>query len=140
VRLISRICGLIGYSWIFHQVYPTIRFSQNLFLISILLPIFLGVILPVRFMRDKFVALGSMLVLLTLGWIIVVQLESILISSCLLWVSLYLVSIGVSYVLIYRSKRIEEMINSLSERLTILLYAYVPITVLSGVVVILRNV
>jgi len=32
--LISRICGLIGYSWIFHQVYPTIRFSQNLFLIS----------------------------------------------------------------------------------------------------------
>jgi len=91
-------------------------------------------------MRDKFVALGSMLVLLTLGWIIVVQLESILISSCLLWVSLYLVSIGVSYVLIYRSKRIEEMINSLSERLTILLYAYVPITVLSGVVVILRNV
>jgi hypothetical protein len=43
-------------------------------------------------------------------------------------------------VLVYRSRRIERAIRALAERLTVLLYVYVPLGLLSLIVVIARNV
>jgi hypothetical protein len=114
--------------------------------IVLLALVFLGAILPARFLRDRFVAQSSALVFLTSGWLIAQQLgraQFFLFTpprTMLLWLSLYLVSVGVSCVLIYRSKRLEKSINSFSERLTVLLYVYVPITFLSVIIVVLRNV
>ncbi len=105
--------------------------------IVLLIPVLLGVILPARFLRDRFVALGSVLALLTLSWLIVGRLG---LFSNFLWVSLYLISMSMAYMLIYRYKYFEQFINSFTERLTILLYMYVSVTLLSIIIIILRNV
>jgi hypothetical protein len=102
--------------------------------------VFLGVILPARFLRDRFAAHGSMIVLLTSGWVVADQSDVIFFFATLLWPSLYLASVGVSYLLIYLCKRLEESMNSFAERLTVLLYVYIPIAFLSVVIVILRNI
>ena len=111
----------------------------------LLVLIFLGATLPARFLRDRFVAQGNMVMLLTSGWAIVVRYNMATILSWTLatlffWAALYLASIGVFYVLIHRYNRLEEAINSFAERLTVLLYVYIPITCLSVLIVILRNI
>ena len=115
--------------------------------VILLILILLGAILPVRFFRDRFVAQGSMAVLLTSGWAIAAQFANqyqIVVvwtpKTFFLWSVLDLISVGVSWVLIHRYKRLEEAINSFIERLTVLLYVYIPITFLSVIIVTLRNI
>ncbi len=107
---------------------------------ALLIAILLGAILPARFLRDRFVSQGSMAVLLTSGWLIAAQYEIIPFGPpSKRFFLLHLASIGVSWMLIHRYKRLEESIDSFVERLTVLLYVYVPIGFLSVVIVILRN-
>lgn len=134
---------LIG-TFAYTQIFALLE-SVTILLVVILL----GVILPARFLRDRFAAQGSTVVLLTFGWAIVAHSTQIvpfarsapwLSKKLLFMVGLYLASIGVPYVLIYRYRRLEEFIYSFLERLTVLLYMYVPIACLGTVVVILRNI
>jgi len=107
--------------------------------------ILIGAILPARFFRDRFVAQGSMMVFLTSGWAIAAHYSAKVfnlwaLKTLFLWSVLYLASIGVSYALLYRYKRLEEAMNSFVERLTVLLYVYAPVTFLSIIIVIFRNI
>jgi hypothetical protein len=105
----------------------------------------LCLIVPRRLLRDKFVAQGGTLVLLSSGWAVAVQLRANQLRS---WglrkfavlALLYLLSIGVSYALIRRFGRLETAIGSLVDRLTVLLFLYGPLTAASLIVVFLRNV
>jgi hypothetical protein len=115
--------------------------------IVLLILIVLSVILPARFFRHRFVAQGSMTMFLTLVWAIALRnlkgkagVVSWTLKAFFLWLVLYSTSIGASYMFIHRFKRLEESINAFIERLTVLLYVYVPITFLSLMIVILRNV
>ena len=134
------VIGIFAYT----QAFALLESAMVLFAL-----VLLGAILPARFLRDRFVAQGSMLILLTSGWAIAAQYITIIpftkyapwhSKRFLLGAVLYLASIGVSYVLIRRYRRLEESINSFIERLTVLLYVYVPITFLSIITVILRNI
>jgi hypothetical protein len=109
--------------------------------------ILLSVILPARFLRDRFIAQGGMIVFLTVAWAVALRYArgnaSVAfwsLKTLLLWLVLYSVSVGVPCLLINRYGRLEHIIDALVERLTVLLYFYVPITLLSIVVVILRNI
>lgn len=110
--------------------------------------ILLGAILPARFLRDRFVVLGSVVVLLTLGWAVVARVTGrIPFTSHARWYSrtfllgtvLYSGSIGLSYVLIHRHRRLAEAIYAFMERLAVLLYLYVLVAFLSIIIVVLRN-
>ena len=110
--------------------------------------VLLGAILPARLLMDRFAVLGSVLVLLTLGWALVARVTGrIPFTSRARWYSrtfllgaaLYFGSIWCSYVLIKRHKRIAESIYGLMERLTVLLFMYVIMAFLSIIVVVLRN-
>ncbi len=103
----------------------------------LLIPLLGAAILPARFLRARFVAQGSGLALLTLGWLIVGRLG---LFGNFWWIFLYLISMGLSWVLLYRYERFEQFIISFAERLTVLLYVYIPITLLSVIIVILRNI
>ncbi len=101
-----------------------------------------GAILPARLLRDKFVAQGSIGVFLTSGWAIATHIGIVSVwpsEGFFLGAVLCLASIGGFYVLIYRYRRVEEALNSLAERLLVLLYVYVPVSLLSVVIVIFRN-
>ena len=106
--------------------------------------ILLGVILPGRFFRDRFAAQGSTIVLLSAAWGVKLQREAHTIRSWplktfVLWSVLYLMSIGVAYLLIHRYERLEQYAIAFAERLTILLYIYVPLSLIGLLVVILLN-
>lgn len=112
--------------------------------VVLLVLVLLGAILPARLFRDKFAAQGSIAVLLTVGGGILIQTTKLIplwpSKRLFLGAVVYLTSIGMSYVLIHRYKRLEEAIYSFIERLTVLLYVYIPITFLSVIIVILRNI
>jgi hypothetical protein len=112
--------------------------SVSLLLVMILL----AAILPARFFRNKFAVLGSVIILLTSACAIVLQYNLSILESpraLVVMLALYLASIAVSYVLVHRFKRVEGLALSFAERLTILLYVYVPLGLIGALVVLLRN-
>jgi hypothetical protein len=133
-------------SW---ELVGVIAYTQAMALLEsvmiLLILILLAAILPAWFFRDKFVAQGSMWVLLTSGWTVAAHYnyETIRLwhaKEFLFWVTLYLISIGVSYVLIHRYKKLQELVYSFAERLTVLSLIYVSIDFLSVAIVALRNI
>jgi hypothetical protein len=102
----------------------------------------LGAILPAQLLREKFVAQGSIAVFLTSGWAIASHIQVIPVwpsEGFFLGAVSCLAPIGGVYVLIHRYERVEEALNSFAERLSVLLYVYVPVSFLSVVIIILRN-
>jgi hypothetical protein len=109
----------------------------------LLVLILLSVILPARFFRRRFVAQGSVMVLLISICAIALQFKPGIILSpkaFLFGLAFYFVSNGVVYMLIHRYRRLEEFMRAFVERLMILLYIYVTVTFLSIIVVVFRNI
>jgi hypothetical protein len=107
--------------------------------------LFLCILLPARALRHRFVALGSMLVLVTSGWLMLVNgsLRAIKrwpATRFLPWIVFYLLSIAVPYVLIHRSNKIEQGVRATVDRLTVLSWLYVSLGCAGVVVVVIRNV
>jgi len=133
-------------SWEFIGIIAyTLAFALLESVIILLTLIFLGTILPARFLRDRFVAQSSMLVLLTSGWAIVAHYNDEVIrlwgiKEFLFWSLPYLTSLALAYVLIHRYERLGKYIRSLAERLTVLSFTFASIDFLGVIVVILRNV
>jgi hypothetical protein len=99
----------------------------------------LATILPRRLLRDRFVAHATAIVLLTAVWVIADQLRLIRFVGSPFWPFLYLVSMAILYLLICRYQILQGAIDSFAERLTVLLYLYVPVAFLGLLVVIVRN-
>jgi hypothetical protein len=116
---------------------------ESVVLLSIL--IILSAVLPVQCFRDKFVAQSSIMVFVATFWAIVFQsvdaeIHLWSLAEGLFWGVLCLTAIGVSCVLVDRSKRLEGALSAFAERLTVFLYIYVPMSMLGLVVVISRNI
>jgi hypothetical protein len=113
-------------------------------LLILLLLVVLAVLLPGQWFRDRFVAQGTVLVLLVGLWSVVFQLiyastrkwDS---DKMLLWSVLFLLSTVISALLVHRLKVLEKVVSALVERLTVFLYFYVPLGLLGLVVVAIRN-
>ncbi len=111
--------------------------------IFLLVLILLSMILPARLFRHRFVAQGSVVMFLAAIYALVFQFKSWTdFSSTVLFLGavLYLVLNGVAYVLVKRYKRLEQAIHAFVEQLTVLLYFYVPVTLVSVIIVIARNI
>ena len=118
---------------------------------ALLVLILLSVVLPARLFRDKFAAQGCVTMFLVTFWAVVLVRhdfkvvylgnpdELLLPGRFLLWLALCVLSVGVYWALVRRSRRLERAVNAFAERLTALLYMYVPVTFLSIVVVAVRN-
>ena len=133
------IWDLIG-TFAYAQVFA---FVESAIILLVLL--LLKVLLPRSVFEDRFVAQSSALVFVTSVWAILIQfnlksLESLSLPTLVLWIPGYLVSIGIPFVLIRRQRRLEMAINTVVERLTVLLYIYLPLSLLSAVVILVRNV
>ena len=163
--LVFASCAVPVYSWsivAFLQKLPSWLLSLSLWelagafaytevfallesLLLLLGVVLLCVALPPRFFRDRFVAQSSMTVFVTSAWVVVLQfnIETVrlwTLRTLLMWLVLYLVSIGVSYILVHRYRRLEECVTVFVERLVVLLCVYAPVTILSAAIIALRNV
>jgi hypothetical protein len=98
-----------------------------------------SVLLPSRFLRERFVALGGGITLVSAIWVIADHLHLIRLLESRLWLVLCLGSLILVYLLIFHSRRLQTFLNSMAERLTVLLYLYVPAALVSLILVIIRN-
>ena len=122
------------------QAFALLESALVLFLLIVLC-----VVLPARFFRDKFAAQGSMVVLMAALWTAVflsvsAEIRFWSLGEFLFWFALSLAAIGAPCILIHRSRRIERAIRAFAGRLVVLLYVYVPLSCLSLIIVIVRNV
>ena len=106
--------------------------------------ILIAAVLPAKLFRDHFVAVGSALVLVAAAWAIAYHLSPVDIADVgrrqLLLVGLTSAgSIALVYSAVTRSARIESLIRSVTERVSILSFVYAGLGVLSLILVIIRN-
>ena len=112
----------------------------------------LSVILPAKYLKDKFVAQGSALLWVFFSLAVAVQygiasvvflswsIKQFAITSALILIlSILLLTVG-PYFLIRRFEKLEVFFTSLADRMTIFLIIYLPLGILSLILVILRNI
>lgn len=130
------LAGVISYSLLFALVESVI---------VLIFLIILAAILPARVFRDKFVAISTVFVFLAAVWIIPVRIYENTIRS---WgavgmlgvLSLAAISFASSYLVVMKSQKIEQFINTLMQRVTLLAYIYVFIDVAAVIIVLSRNI
>ena len=128
--------GMIAYSQVFALIESIIVFLALLLL---------GIILPTRLVGDKFVALASMMVLMSSICAVRAHYTQEIfgaeqIKQLAFWFAIYLISIGALFVLVHRCQSFERLIRSLASRLVVLIFVYVSVGLVSVVVVFLRNI
>ena len=128
--------GVIAYTQAFALL-------ESLVVLTIL--IFLGMILPARFFRDKFVPLSSMIVFLTAMWAVFAHFNDgyirlWTIKQFIPWFGVYVLSIGLGYLVVQRDERLAGSIRALVEKIMVLSYIYVIVGIISVFVIIIRNI
>lgn len=110
----------------------------------LLLLVVSAVILPGGWLRDEFTIHGTLIVIVLTFWLGLVQRF----SSLRLWsdgqiwlgLSLVLITIVLASILVRRLRPLGNVLRGLAGRATILLYVYVPLSILSLAIVVVRNV
>ncbi len=104
----------------------------------------LGLILPYRFFREKFAAMGSALALITAVWFIIFHsfplwLEQRQLVPLGLWAVSYVLVLGVCYFQILRNPKAEALVDNFMQRAVSLAALYLFIDFLSLINVLIRN-
>jgi len=129
------VVGVIAYVQAFALVESTVVFIPLLFL---------SMVLPLRWFRDKFVALATGIVYLSAAWFVFAQLNDDALRwwgfrPLLPWVGTYCASVLVLSALIHRSSGVEALINSFVHRVILLASTYLLIALAAVVIVLVRN-
>lgn len=115
-------------------------FFESILLIAVLLLV--GVILPRAWLIDKFVIRGSSIIIAFLGAIIYYNTQTPL-GEALINIYKFPVAFGIGYLVLLSAAKysslVEKTIELIAERCTIFLYVYMPISLISVVVILFRN-
>ena len=127
-------------------VFSFALIESALFLAFILL---VNIILPHYVFHDRFTAQGSIVILACTAWALIVQfqkgflikrdLPELVVWICLFTLSLVLISF-ISYFLLHRNKTLEPAIESLTDRMVVFAWIYIPVGLISFVIVLVRNI
>ena len=128
--------GVIAYT----QAYALVES-----LVVLIILVFLGLLLPLRLYRNKFIANSTMIVLITTIWAVLAHYNDGYIRLMSLmqffpWLGLYILSIGIGYLLVWRYDSVVSSIQAILERIMVLSFIYVFIAIFSVFVVIFRNI
>jgi hypothetical protein len=109
-----------------------------------LLLLVLSALLPLRWFRDKFVPLATGIVYLSAAWFMLGQfhddrLRTWSFRQLLPWLAAYLASLLLLGACIHRSPRLEALIGSFVDRVSVLAAAYLLVGLGAVVVVLIRN-
>ena len=121
---------------------------ESLLLLGVLL--LLAYLLPGKFLREKFVPQGILVVIIfTVATLLLHKLSylaydwsprQVVTNSLLILAAVVLSALVISYSLIRPLPTFERTCTSVAERLTVFLYLYIPLGVLSFIVVVIRNI
>ena len=148
IRFFDRMGGWLYYLTLW-EVLSIFAYTQVFALVeSLLVALFLlalATILPARLFRARFVAISAMLVLVTAAWAIAAHLnretlQELPMRMLAFWLGLYGLSVAVIYVLVQRYQRVQALGEMIADRLAVLLYFYIPISLVSLAAVLVRNI
>ncbi len=129
------IAGIFAYSQVF-ALFESLVVLTGLILVAL--------VMPRSFFREWFVPQGTAAVLLaTAGAILLHLLKEVPLwpsKRLLFGLALYLLAVAAASWAIRRYGPIRETIEKLADRLTVLLYVYLPFVALSAVIILLRNI
>lgn len=124
LRLTSwELIGVIAYT----QAYALVES-----LVALIILVVLGLLLPVRLYRNKITAYSTMIVLVTTIWTVLAHYNNGYIRlmglmQFLPWLGLYILSIGIGYLLVWRYDRVASSIQAIIERIMVLSIIYVSL-------------
>lgn len=129
------VVGGIAYTLAF-ALLESILITAGLWIVAMLL--------PARWIKGRFVAIGSSFIFLNALWTILLHYEyqtvrSMGVRELLPWLALYAFSVLVVLWFVYRSEKLSSAIVSLIERLAVLSFFYIAMDVLGLMVVVVRN-
>ena len=119
---------------------------------SILMLVFILIVcllLPRYLFKDRFIAQGSLVVVACSVWALVVQFqrESLVkrdLFELMAWVMLFILSLllitFISYILLQRFQKAQVVIEKIVDRMIVFAWIYVPVGLVSIVIVIVRNI
>jgi hypothetical protein len=112
-------------------------------LILLVIWLLLAAVLPGILLRNKFLALSTTTILISGAWMMAANYKNFSynwkLNDALFWLSLYLLSLAVPYVLIQRFRRVQAVSQALARRIAVLAYLYVGLGCLGALVVVIRN-
>ena len=99
----------------------------------------MAIIVPVKWLKEHFASKGSIFVWTIYIFSFVIQINGYAIGSKLGFGLMLLVSIVISFLLISRFQKINDVVVLIADRLMVFLYLYIPISLISVIVVIYNN-
>ena len=104
-----------------------------------------AVVLPSHLFKDRFVALSSVIVLVSSLWMMYANYYRIDLASwdtnqVLTSLTLYLLTLAIPIALVLRYKRFEGTIQKFTQRVAVLVYFYVGLAAIGVVVILIRNI
>lgn len=125
--------GVVSYTQMF------VLFESVVIFLSLVI---LSVVLPAGWFRDKFVALGTGIVYLSVVWFILAHINDRYwdLRQFLPWIGLFLLSQILFFSLIHYSHKLQSIIVSLVNRVAVLSIVYLLIDLISVLIVVIRNV
>ena len=131
------------------ELLGSLSYMLGVFALPDAVLLFLGVlvlalILPYRFFREKFAAMGSALALITAVWFIIFHsfplwLEQRQLVPLGLWALSYVLVLGIAYFQILRNPKAEALMDNFMQRAVTLSALYLFIDFLSLIYVLIRN-
>ncbi|HSM57161.1 MAG TPA: hypothetical protein VK879_13505 [Candidatus Sulfomarinibacteraceae bacterium] len=146
-HFLERFTGWLYYLTVW-EIAGIFAYTQAFALIESLLVVagvvLMALVLPRRLLRADLVPMGAAVILLSTLWAILAQyndqvLRELSLPILLLWAGIYLTTIIAAWFLLYRSRRVKQLIHSVAERVSVLLYLYLPLSFLGLLIVLLRN-
>jgi hypothetical protein len=137
--------------WLYYleiwDILGIFAYSQGFALIEssiVLISLVLGAAIMPRLIREQFVSYGTVFVMLTAALLMLMQYNNNLATvsrlSLASWILVYFVALAVIVILLYRYRDLSRHVENFADRLTVLVYIYVPISVISLVFIAVRNI
>lgn len=123
----------------------TLAFALVESLLALFMILLLNIVVPGRYLRDVFVPQAGAIVIVLVCWGLAVQLSQYQSSDWTIaeWMQAIVLlgmALVIFFLLAYRLELIAKLIRSLAERVSVLLFFYLPLSLLSFTVVIGQNV
>ena len=113
-------------------------------ILVLLAPLFMSIILPQKWFHDRFVTKGTLLVVLGLGYLMYfnnhLQYQIPFPVGLVTWMPAIVIAIIVLVFLIDRFRFLDRVLDEVSSRLLIFLYISIPVSLVSLLVVLIRNI
>jgi hypothetical protein len=129
------VIGVVAYVQVFALVESVVVFLPL---------VLLSLALPPSWFRDRFVGLGTGIVYLSAAWFVLAQWNDATLRTwgsreLLPWAAAYAASLLLLGVIIHRSPRLDVMIGSFVERVSVLASAYLVLSLAALVIVLIRT-